>query len=236
MKPITVVTLDDHHLVREGIRRLLDEDPTLKLVGEGWAGEQLEPLLAEHQPDVLLLDVGMPQTTAEPSGQGENTFRLLPALVRLQQRYPEVRVIIVSQYASQVLIESAIELGVRGYLLKSDVFSRYLADAIRAVMRGERYFSEGVSRQLAMPDDRGEIQLTQRQREVLQAIAAAPELTYAQHADRLGISEHTVSHHLRQIFARLTVSNLTAAIVNAVRLGLITLDERESAGREEEIG
>ena len=87
-----------------------------------------------------------------------------------------------------------------------------------------------------MPDDRGEIQLTQRQREVLQAIAAAPELTYAQHADRLGISEHTVSHHLRQIFARLTVSNLTAAIVNAVRLGLITLDERESAGREEEIG
>ncbi len=235
MKPITVVTLDDHHLVREGIRRLLDEDPMLELVGEGWAGEQLEPLLAQHQPDVLLLDVGMPQSAAEPADPGENAFRLLPALAGLQQRYPDVRVIIVSQYESQVLIESAIEFGVCGYLLKGDIFSRYLADAIRAVKRGERYFSEGISRRLAAPDDRGEIQLTRRQREVLQAIAAAPQLTYAQHADRLGISEHTISHHLRQIFARLAVSNLTAAIVTAARLGLITLDERETDSREPQV-
>jgi len=233
MKPITVVTLDDHHLVREGIRRLLDEDPTLKLVGEGWAGDQLEPLLTQHRPDVLLLDVGMPQSATEPSGPGENTFRLLPTLAWLQRRYPGVRVIIVSQYASPVLIESAIELGVCGYLLKDDIFSRYLADAIRAVMRGECYFSEGVTRRLVTPDDRGERQLTPRQREVLQAIAAAPELTYVQHADQLGISEHTISHHLRQIFSRLAVSNLTAAIVNAARLRLITLDEREQDGQEE---
>lgn len=235
MKPITVVTLDDHHLVREGIRRLLDEDPTMALVGEGWAGEQLEPLLAQHRPDVLLLDVGMPQSATEPAGPGENAFRLLPALARLQQRYPDVRVIVLTQFASQVLIESAIELGVRGYLLKSDVFSRYLADAIRAVMRGERYFSEGVSRWLAAPDDRGEIRLTRRQREVLQAIAAAPQLTYAQHADHLGISEHTISHHLRQIFTRLAVSNLTAAVITAARLGLITLNEQEPDSRVEKM-
>lgn len=233
MKPITVVTLDDHHLVREGIRRLLDEDPTLELVGEGWAGEQLEPLLAQHRPDVLLLDVGMPQSATEPSGPSENTFRLLPTLARLQQQYPTVRVIIVSQYASPVLIESAIELGVYGYLLKDDIFSRYLADAIHAVMCGECYFSEGVTRRLVAPDDRGDRQLTRRQREVLQAIAAAPELTHAQHADTLGISEHTISHHLRQVFARLAVSNLTAAIVKAARMRLITLDEREQDGPQE---
>ena len=227
MKPITIVTVDDHHLIRDGIRKILEEEQSLQLVGEGWAGEHVEQLLKEYQPDVLLLDISMPQWSVEPQEKGDNTFRVLPTIARLRTIFPTVRIIIFSQYSAQLLITSAIEMGVRGYLLKGDVFSGQLADAIRAVMLGEIYYSEGVTQQLINEanNSSGTIRLTLRQREVLQVVAADPQLSYSQFAKQLGVSVHTFNHHLREIFRRLHVNNLTAAMIRSVRLGLIKIEK-----------
>jgi len=230
MKPITVITLDDHYLVRQGIRSLLAEDESIRLVGEGSVGDHLAPLIKRHEPDVVLLDIGMPQQEIKEGGRTDNSFRALPAIARLRNEYPDMNIIVVSQYASQVLVEGALEMGVRGYLLKGDALSAHLADAIRAVYRGGVYLSEGVSNRVRLPSlsARNEAALTTRQREIIRAIAAQPELTYAQHADQIGISEHTFTNHLRQIFSRLGVSNVTAAVVRAMQLGIVSLGQPES--------
>jgi len=227
MKPITVITLDDHHLVRHGIRSLLQEDPTIELVGEGWAGEHLDILLQMHKPDIVLLDIGMPQKEDVTDSEGNNTFHVLPAIARSLCQYPNTNILIVSQYASQAIIEGALELGVKGYILKGDMLSQNLTDAIRTVYRGGMYLSEGVGKRLRykrMQPQPDEI-LTARQLEVIQTIAANPDLSYAQHAAQMEISEHTFNNHLRQIFNRLNVSSLAAALVKAVQLGIVSVDK-----------
>ena len=232
MKVITVVSLDDHHVVRHGIQKLLENEAHIKLVGEGWAGEQLEPLLDRHKPDILLLDIGMPQSAHEISGQTDNAFRVLPAIVRVRRRFPDVQIIIVSQYASEVLINGALELEVRGYLLKGDMLSRHLVEAIKAVHRGETYFSEGISKHLTESSRglRSKVLLSPRQQEVVEAIMANPSLTYARQAQMMGISEYTFVYHLRQVFARLGVNSLTEMIIAAIRHGLVKVDGPVGAG------
>ncbi|MFQ5433534.1 MAG: response regulator [Anaerolineae bacterium] len=227
MKPITVITLDDHHLVRHGIRGQLNEDPTIELVGKGWAGEHLDSLLQTYKPDIVLLDIGMPQKEDAKDSRGDNAFRVLPAIARSLRQYPDTNILIVSQYASQALIEGVLELGVKGYILKGDVLSESLTDAIRTVHRGGMYLSEGVGKRLRYKrtQPQPDTILTARQLEVMQTIAANPDLSYAQHATQLEISDHTLNNHLRQIFNRLEVSSLVAAIVKAVQLGIISVDK-----------
>lgn len=227
MKSITVITLDDHHLVRHGIRSLLREDPIIELVGEGWAGEHLDALLQMHKPDIVLLDIGMPQNEVAPDNGGDNAFRVLPAIARSLRQYPDTNILIVSQYASRALIEGALELGVRGYILKGDALSESLTYAIRTVYQGGTYLSESVSKRLSYKRSQSQTDtiLTARQLEVMQTIAANPDLSYAQHAAQLEISDHTFNNHLRKIFNRLEVSSLVAAIVKAVQLGIISVDK-----------
>ena len=117
---------------------------------------------------------------------------------------------------------------VGGYLLKDDELSLCLAEAIRTVHRGGLYLSGTVAQRLRqISKAEGEL-LTDRQQQILWAIVAAPDLSYAAHAQKLGISEHTFSNHLRQIFERLDVSNITAAIIKAIRLGIVSVEARPS--------
>lgn len=224
MKAITVVSLDDHHVVRHGIQKLLENETNIKLVGEGWAGEQLEPLLDKHKPDILLLDIGMPQSADETT---DDAFRVLPAVVRIRRRFPGVQVIIISQHASNVLIKGALELDVRGYLLKGDMLSRHLVEAIKAVHRGETYFSEGIRQYLHKSGSRSraETLLSPRQQQVVEAIMANPGWTYAQHARMMDVSDSTFDYHLRQVFARLEVNCLAEMVVAAIRCGIVRLDD-----------
>lgn len=223
MKHITVITLDDHHLVRQGIRSLLDGETDIRLVGEGSAGEHLEPLINKHRPDVVLLDLGMPQHKKGPT---EDSFRALPAIARISNSYPDTKIIIVSQYVSKAIFESAMELGVGGYLLKDDALSMCLVDAVRAVHRDGFYFSKAIGRRIADSWKRTtrEPILTQRQLEIIQALAGNPGLSYSQHADRLGISEHTFNNHLRKIYEKLEAKNVLEALVSAVRLGIVLIE------------
>jgi DNA-binding NarL/FixJ family response regulator len=233
MKRITVIALDDHYLVRQGIRSLLAEEPDIDLVGEGAAGEHLIVLVQQFQPDIVLLDIGMPQKiTPDANAHADNTFRILPAIARLQRQHPAVQIIIISQYESQAIIEGALELGVRGYLLKDDALSMHLADAIRAVDRGGLYFSAEIGKQLTKGQRTSQDAiLTTRQKEIVQALADNPGLSYAQIAEQLGISDHTFNNHLRKIYEKLEATNKLEALINALRMGIVSIEQVDNLQR-----
>ena len=220
---ISVVVLDDHYLVRQGVRRCIENAVDIRIVAEGASGDELFPLIAQHHPDVLLLDLGMPQTT-EQARPGSLEFSAFPAIARLQREHASTRTIILSQYGTKTLVESALETGVKGYLLKSDALTQNLVEAIRVVHWGGIYFSDAVGRQLFEMDlVEGSSPLTERQTEIIRAIAANPGLLQSEHAKRLGISEYTLKQHLSQIYRSLGVPNLTAAVIRAIQLKLVPL-------------
>lgn len=219
---ITVVTIDDHHLIREGISSILNKNSNIKVVGEGWDGASLERLVKQHQPDIVLLDLEMPSDATQPESP---SFSAFPAIAKVRKQFPNTRIIIISQHATHGLIEGALSTGVNGYLLKDDALSLHLIDAIQAVYLNGVYFSGEVTRNLieVQAMKKKTTVLTERQEEILRTIAANPDWSYANHAETLGISEHTFSNHLRQIFDRLEVNNVTAALIKAIQLGIVSV-------------
>lgn len=221
MAPIKVVLIDDHFLIHESVAHQLAKHTDLQLVATGTAGEQLEPLIEQHCPDVVLLDLGIPPkvgTTIRAGGR----YPVLPAVRRLRQRYPATQFVILSADATPALVEGALEVEAKGYLLKDDELSVRLADAIRAVSKGGVYFSKEVARQiLSQRPIRPDTDLTERQIAVLHAIVSNANLSYADHAQNMGIAEGTFRNHLRAIFERLGASNVTFAIIRAIQLGII---------------
>lgn len=219
MKKLTVVIVDDHPLIHEAVRSLLAEQEQIQLVGEGYSGDDLFPLLDECQPNVLILDLGMPQRSSDPSVR----FAYTSALPRLNEEYPGTAVIILSQYLHRTVVKEAVEHGVKGYLLKTDNLSLNLTEAITAVSRNGVFFSHEFSKELfgSEPVRSEKNVLTSRQREVILAIAKDPEASYAQLADRLSISESTFKGHLRKVYAELEVGNSTSLVIRCLELGLI---------------
>jgi DNA-binding NarL/FixJ family response regulator len=218
MKPISVVLVDDHPLIHQAVKSLLAERADMELVGQGFAGEQLLPLLAEHQPDVLVLDLTMPYH----SGDSQVRFGYMQALAQLSAEYPNTSTIILSQLLQSGIVQSAAEFGVRGYLLKSDNLSLNLPEAILAASRGGVFFSEAVSRDLFGSTQKPAAKpLSERTREVILAIAKKPDDSYAMTASRLGISENTLKGHLRHAFSQLGVTNITSCIIRCMQLNLI---------------
>jgi len=226
-KQINVVTIDDHHLIREAIRGMLNEAEHINVVGEGWVGDHLFELIDKYHPDVVLLDLMMPQVE---NGDSNEKFAPIQALKKLREEYPESAVILLSNYSSYTVIEGAIANGVRGYLLKSDQLSLNMADAIDAVHHGGVYFSQEISQQLFNPNGSKSngIRLTDRQLEIVQAIAQNLDATHKQVAQSLHITESTLKGHLNNIFKILDVTNVTACIIRCMELGLLpfVVDER----------
>lgn len=220
MSKIKVVSIDDHPLIHEAIRSLMADRPNMELVAEGYVGDHLFVLLDKHKPDVLVLDLMMPQ---HENGQPDNsTFSPLPALARLVKEYSDTAVIILSQFLHQGIAQGAIQHGVRGYLLKSDNLSLNLPSAIEEVNRGGVYFSLEFSQELFRSSDSPPRDLlTYRQREIILAIAKNPDLSYEQIADGLGITARTLKGHLNLTYKALEVTNLTACIIRCMQLGLI---------------
>lgn len=217
---ITVITIDDHPLIHEAVRSLLASRNDMKVVGEGMAGEHLLTLVEQHRPDVVILDLGMPQFA---DGQRQERFAALPALVTLNESFPQTAVIILSQYAMKSVIQEAIEVGVKGYLLKSDNLSLNLTGAIEAVHHGGVYFSQEISQILFQQTTTGggHNLLTERQIEIILAIARNPNASYIQIASDLFISEGTLKGHLHNAFKALHVTNITACIIHCMQQGLI---------------
>jgi DNA-binding NarL/FixJ family response regulator len=225
MLKIRVIVLDDHHLFRRGIYSVLADSSDIEIVGEGGSGQELELLVKTLTPDVILLDLGMPQVAGGSVRTPGNTFRAFATISWITQTFPSTRILVISQYIDQAIVEGAAEAGVMGYILKDDELSRFLADAIRTIYRGGIYFSKAVSQALFRQSERKTLpkpfELTSRHIEILRAIITRPNLTYAEHASRLGIAENTLRNHIKTIFDRLQVNNLTAAVIKAIQLRIV---------------
>lgn len=217
MEPINILLADDHTLVRAGIRALIEQLPTVKVVGEAKDGREALRLVREHKPDLILMDVAMPGLNG------------LEATARVSKEFPDVRVIILSMYANEEYVREAINAGAAGYLVKRSAATE-LERAITAVARGEKYFSPLVSTHVnkdragRLSVDRAWIErLTPRQREILQLIAERHSTKDI--AGILSISIKTVETHRAQLMERLDIHDVPGLVRFAIRAGLVSLDE-----------
>ncbi len=204
-----IVLADDHRVVREGIRYMLEGEERIDIVAEAESGEELLTILESTPADVVLLDVRMP-------GMGG-----LEALEAVKERHPEVRVLMLSMYDQPAYLKRAVASGASGYLLKSTGRDELLR-ALDAVAAGGAYLQGDLMQPLVAematggPAAEG---LSPREREVLQAVADG--LENKQIARHLGISEATVKTYLRGVFEHLEVTSRAEAVAVGLRLGLI---------------
>ncbi|HZQ73004.1 MAG TPA: response regulator transcription factor [Burkholderiales bacterium] len=209
---IRVLLVDDHALVRAGIRSLLGGMKDVEVVGEAAGGEEALALAETARPHVVLMDIAMKGLSG------------LEAAARLRARHPEMRVVILSMHSGEEYVMQALRAGVAGFLLK-DAATGELELALRSVIRGESWFSPAVSRQVVEGyvqrvggEPPGEV-LTARQREVLRLMAAGKstkEIAYA-----LGLSVKTVETHRAQLMERLGIRDVAGLVRYALRTGLV---------------
>jgi len=213
---IQVLLAEDHALVRAGFRALLQNLPGIQVVAEASDGREALRLIAEHRPDVVLMDIAM---------SGLNG---LEATARVTQEHPGVRVVILSVHTSEEYVLQALRVGAAGYLIKDAALTE-LDLAIRAVARGETYLSPAVSKYVITDylrrttSSAGPLeQLTPRQREILQLIAEGH--TTQQIAHILGLSVKTVETHRSQLMDRLDIHDIAGLVRYAIRVGLVTAE------------
>ena len=206
-KPIRILVVDDHHVVRSGLVASLGIEADMNVVAEAAAAEEAVTQFRRHQPDVVLMDLRLP---------GANGTE---ATAELRAQWPDARVLMFTTFDNEEDIYRAMQAGARGYLLKSAPREELLA-AIRAVAAGERHLAPALAHRLAgrvaAPD------VSEREREVLQLIArgkANKEIAVA-----LGISEETVKRHASNLFVKMGVADRAQATSEGIRRGLIHLE------------
>lgn len=215
---ITVVVVDDHYLIHHALHDMFAAQEDVELVGHGHVGADILPLVEKHEPNVLLLDLAMPQE----SGKHEEKFQALPMIAQLRRRWPQMAIIILSAYLKPNIVRGAVELGVPGYVLKSDDLSRELLTAVRAVHQGDKAFSQTVLDSLAQETTaENKLNLTARQVEVLAAMARMPDSQHAALAEQLNISISTLKKHLTKAYQALDVRSNKAAIMRCIELGIL---------------
>ncbi|WP_233526420.1 response regulator [Actinomadura spongiicola] len=202
----SILIVDGHTLVRQGVREILEEDDELAVVGEAGDGEEAVSMAADRHPDVVLLEVG---------GHGRDA---VTTVRRIRRHSPETKVIILSMQEGPELLRALLEAGIRGYLLKT-VTRDELVAAIQAVQNSDRIVLSVSRRSLPEDDGAQPVQLTERERQVLELTALA--LTNRQIGNRLALTEATVKRHLRNIFAKLGAGSRLDAVNRAALAGLI---------------
>ncbi len=213
MALIRVLIVDDHAIVRQGVRSVLANHPDIEVVGEAENAAALFACVNTVRPDIILLDIRMP---------GQNGIE---TATRLKRDWPAIKIIILSTYDDDEYLFGALRAGAEGYLLKS-ASPEVLADALRQVGRGERLLGPGlvgrVLRQfqdLAQEKTRLESGLSDQELEVLRLIAAGA--TNKDIADRLYWSETTVKRKVQDILEKMGVANRPQAVAEAARRGLL---------------
>ncbi len=212
---IRIVLADDHTIVRNGLRALLDRQPNFLVVGEASNGREAVEIVEQELPNIVLMDVAMPQLNG------------IEAATRISAEWPQTAVIILSMYSDETYVLRALKAGARGYLLKDSAESD-LIQAIRAVASGKAFFSPAVSRVLA--DDylrqmrqRGVEDpydlLSAREREVLQLIAEGR--SSKEIATLLSLSSYTIDTHRANVMQKLNVHSMPELILYSVRKGII---------------
>jgi DNA-binding NarL/FixJ family response regulator len=205
--PIRVLVADDHPVVRSGLAGVIAQQPELALVAEAANGRQALEEFREHRPDVVLMDLRMPEMDG------------VSAIEAIRAEFPDARILALTTYEGDVDIHRALEAGARGYLIKDMLLTDVLG-AIRAVHRGERVIPAAVAAKLAVFTPR--IDLTNREVEVLELVAKG--LSNRDVAGIIGRTDETVKVHLKNIFAKLGVADRTEAVTLALSRGILHLD------------
>ncbi len=216
-QPIRVVLADDHAVVRKGIREFLEESGDIRVVAEAADGAEAVALVAEHAPDVAVLDVQMPGLTG------------IEATRRIKAEFPAVRVLILTAYDDAPYIFALLQAGASGYVLKT-ADSGELVNAVRAVFRGESALDPAVAHKVVQQLTSGRPlgaqaavePLTEREIEVLHL--AAKGLTNKAIGQALAISDRTVQGHLANIYGKLGAGSRTEAVTEALKQGWIVLE------------
>ena len=207
-----ILLADDHALMRDGLRRLLERIDGIEVVAEAQDGREAVAGVRDSSPDLVLLDVALPELNG------------LDACLKITQRFPEVAVLILSMYSNEEYVLRALKNGARGYVLKS-ASSAELEVAIKSAMRGNRYLSPEVSGHVIEAFVGGNAPespldaLTPRQREVLQLVAEG--LTTKKIAERLNIDAKTVETHRTNMMRKLGVRDVVSLVRFAIRNGLL---------------
>jgi DNA-binding NarL/FixJ family response regulator len=204
--------VDDHEIVREGLKTILQGDPEFEIVAESGSAEGLLHLAQKTQPDVVLLDARLPGTS------GAEACR------RLAAAYPDVAVLMVSSYSDDRLVEECIRAGAKGYVIK-DIEGLSLKESIRAVHKGGGAVSPAIAAKvLNRLRTQEELQSTEpssplsdKQLEILRLIAAG--FSNREIASRVHLSENTIKSHIQDIFRRLNVRNRVEAAIKASKEG-----------------
>lgn len=220
-KQISVLIVDDHDIVREGLRRILAKRDDIEVVAEAVTAEEAIDLIEMHHPDISLIDIQLP---------GMSGIELTS---KAKEINPDGEVVVLTMFDDREVATRAIRAGAIGYVLKSTA-NRQLLDAIDAAYQGESLITPSVARKLVLylaglPEEKGPPEevalsepynrLTSREMEVLKLIAE--KLTNREIAQRLFISEHTVKAHAKAIFRKLHIDDRTQAIMMAVKDGLV---------------
>lgn len=214
---LKVLIADDHRMVREGLRALLEADPRLTVVGEADHGRRAVELAAELRPDVVIMDVGMPELDG------------IEATRRILAEAPRVRVVILSMHAEKHFVAETLKAGARGYVLKDCAFDE-LDRALRAVESGQVYLSPSVAGCLVdhlrggdgRPAGEGDAPLSPREHEVLRLLAQGKRAREV--AELLHVSVKTVETHRQNLMKKLGVASQYELMKYAIREGLTSLD------------
>ncbi len=219
---IRIMLADDHALVREGTRRLLEAEPDMRVVAEAASGAEAIAAAERNPPDVIIMDIAM------PGGNGIEATRLIKLLC------PQSAVLALTAYDDDQYVMALLEAGAAGFLLKN-VHGRELVEAVRAVYRGESVLDAAVAARVLRRMAGGspsspspEAVLSEREMEVLRE--AARGLPNKEIARRMGLSVRTVHTHLGNIFSKLQVGSRTEAVLQALRRGWVRLEETEEHG------
>lgn len=212
MEQIQVVIVDDHVMVREGIKQLLEMDGDIKVIGEAGDGEEGIKIIEKTDPDVILLDVNMPKMNG------------LEMLQKLKETGIPRKVLILTIHNEVEYLLKAVEIGVNGYVLKDSELA-VLRKAIFSVHHGENYIQPSLAPLLMkrMQENTSEVAegLTKREMEVLKLIAEG--MYNKEIAEKLMISEKTVKNHVSNIFRKINVSDRTQAAVYAIKNGYVEI-------------
>ncbi|MBE5889497.1 MAG: response regulator transcription factor [Lachnospiraceae bacterium] len=214
MAALKIMITDDHSMIREGLKNLLELDGDIKVIAEAENGQECLDRLATVRPDVLLLDINMPVMNG------------LEVLAALKERRIRVKVLVLTVHNEVEYLMKAVDIGVDGYVLK-DSESAELKKAIFAVASGQNYIQPSLipalnSKMIEKNDDEARIdELTRREIEVLKLLSVG--MYNKEIAEKLDISERTVKNHVSNIFKKLEVTDRTQAAVFAIRNNLVKI-------------
>lgn len=215
MPPIKILLADDHQILREGLRRMIEKEPDMEVVGEADDGRSIVKMAKKLVPDIVLMDITMPDLNG------------MDATRQIVSEVPGVKVLALSMHQENKYVTGMLEAGAMGYLLKGCTFQE-LVTAMRSVMNKNVYLSPKIADMVVKgylgksPKVFAQPILSNREREVLQLLAEGNSVKET--AYKLGVSVKTIETHRRHIMEKLQISNSSEIVKYALREGLITLD------------